>query len=120
METIGERLNYARKELGKTFDDIASLIDSTGNGIRIAIKRNNVKDIYLDILCEKLNISKDWLKYGTGEMLLPNNEKLVKEYLSSVEIGMVKENDYKDEIIILLKEKIENLKIEMELLKKNK
>ncbi len=73
MDTIGERLDYIRKEKGKSYQALADLVgDISGDAIRKAIKRNNIKDYYINVLSEKLGINKKWLKTGEGNIY--NNE----------------------------------------------
>ena len=61
MKNIASRLNHARKELGLTYSKMAESIDIGGDALRIAISRNNVKPIYINILSHKLGINKNWL-----------------------------------------------------------
>lgn len=85
METVGERLNYARKQLGLTYKEMSAIVDLKGDAIRIAITRNSVRDVYLNILCKELGINKNWLLNGVGDWIAPNSETRIRDYLKGVE-----------------------------------
>ncbi|AUC15452.1 hypothetical protein BTO06_09995 [Tenacibaculum sp. SZ-18] len=71
MNTVGERLEFLRKQKGKSYQALADLIGGiSGDAIRKAIQRNNVKDFYVNIISDKLRINKEWLISGQGEMNL--------------------------------------------------
>ncbi len=62
MGTIGERIDFLRKEAGLSFTDLAVIIEGiTGDGVRKAIDRNSVKPNYINILCDKLKWDKDFI-----------------------------------------------------------
>ena len=72
MKTIGERLEYVRREKGLSNQSMADLLESdiTGDAIRKGIRRDKVRTVYVRILSDKLGINRDWLETGEGEMVL--------------------------------------------------
>jgi len=84
METVGERLNYARKQLRLTYKEMSAIVDLKGDAIRLAITRNSVRDVYINILCKELGINKNWLLNGEGDWIAPNSETRIREYLKDV------------------------------------
>ena len=67
LDTIGKRLNFARKQLGKSFNDLAVLIGGTNaNAVGSAFRNNTVKTYFINIICEKLVINKEWVLTGKG------------------------------------------------------
>lgn len=70
-----------------------------------------VKPFYINAICNVFNVNKEWLEYGTGEMLKKNNEdnpaltQISKEYnLSSTQVKFMKaflnlSSEQKDTII---------------------
>lgn len=73
MNSLGERLNYARKKNGYTQ---GSLADSIGvsRGVIFNLEKNKTipQTIVLNAICSTLKINKDWLIDGTGEMKSEN------------------------------------------------
>ena len=69
MNTISQRLETARKHQGLTYKKLGDLVGITESGMRLSIKRNNVKEYYINIISDKTKINKDWLLTGKGEMI---------------------------------------------------
>lgn len=69
MKSLGERLNYARKRNGYTQDSLASTI-GVSRGVIFNLEKNKTipQTIVLNAICNTLNINKNWLINGTGEM----------------------------------------------------
>lgn len=69
MNTLGERLNYARKKNGYTQDSLADAI-GVSRGVIFNLEKNKTEPqiIVLNAICQILKINKDWLLNGTGEM----------------------------------------------------
>ena len=134
MSTIGERLEYARLQRGLTYNQLGDYVGVGGDAIRIAVKRDTVKAYYLNVFAEKLDINKEWLLNGEGDMLndTPNGLKSVLGYFdkqskagaSKSSNPINEEFSYKElaiareEIIALQKEEIARLKKKIEILKK--
>ena len=59
MKTIGERMDWARRQKGKSFNDLALLIGGTNaNALGTAFRRNTIKDQDLtngNITCHSFN-----------------------------------------------------------------
>jgi len=85
METIAERLQYARKQKGLSFKNLGEMVGVSGDAIRKAIDRNSIKAYHLNIISEKLGLSKEWLEHGTGDMhgRKPNDINSVIDYFKS-------------------------------------
>ena len=69
MDTLGERLNYARKRKGYTQDSLAEII-GVSRGVIYNLEKNKTEPqiIVINALCQTLKINKDWLLKGIGEM----------------------------------------------------
>ncbi|MCI8497676.1 MAG: helix-turn-helix transcriptional regulator [Clostridiales bacterium] len=69
MNTLGERLNYARKKNGYTQDSLAETI-GVSRGVIFNLEKNKTEPqvIVINAICQTLKINKDWLINGTGEM----------------------------------------------------
>lgn len=69
MNTLGERLNYARKRSGYTQDSLASAI-GVSRGVIFNLEKNKTEPqtIVINAICSTLKIKKDWLVNGEGEM----------------------------------------------------
>lgn len=93
METIGQRVEYVRKQKGLTYGQLADFVGITGDAIRIAVKRDKVKDFYVNVFSEQLQINRDWLITGEGDMISSSPIEItsVKNYLKQHEDGEAKE-----------------------------
>lgn len=69
MNTLGERLNYARKKSGFTQDSLAESI-GVSRGVIFNLEKNKTEPqaIVINAICQTLKINKDWLMNGNGEM----------------------------------------------------
>ena len=69
MNTLGERLNYARKQKGYTQDSLAQTI-GVSRGVIFNLEKNKTEPqaIVINAVCQILNINKEWLTDGTGDM----------------------------------------------------
>ncbi len=69
MENLGERLHFARKKKGYTQDSLAETI-GVSRGVIFNLEKNKTtpQTIVVNAICQTLNISKDWLLTGEGEM----------------------------------------------------
>ena len=93
MNNISERLEYIRRELGYNYKDFGTLVDITGDAIRVAINRNKVKPIYINVFCDKLNINKVWLETGVGDVYKnPTSLSLVENHLKNEAKSITYEN----------------------------
>lgn len=70
MKTFAERLTYARKMRGHTQESLANAIGvSRGVTNNLELGRtDNPQMIVVNAICNELNIRKEWLLHGTGEM----------------------------------------------------
>ncbi|WP_313581190.1 helix-turn-helix domain-containing protein [Lacrimispora sp.] len=69
MDTLGERLKHARKNKGFTQDSLAETI-GVSRGVIFNLEKNKTEPqtIVINAICQTLNINKDWLMNGSGEM----------------------------------------------------
>lgn len=69
MNTLGERLKFARKSKGITQDALAENI-GVSRGVIFNLEKNKTEAqaIVVNAICQTLNIHKEWLVDGTGEM----------------------------------------------------
>lgn len=69
MNTLGDRLNYARKKNGYTQDSLAEMI-GVSRGVIFNLEKNKTEPqtIVINAICQTLKINKDWLLNGTGQM----------------------------------------------------
>jgi len=69
MDTLGERLKHARKNKGFTQDSLAETI-GVSRGVIFNLEKNKTEPqtIVINAICQTLNINKDWLINGSGEM----------------------------------------------------
>jgi len=69
MDTLGGRLKHARKNKGFTQDSLAETI-GVSRGVIFNLEKNKTEPqtIVINAICQTLNINKDWLINGSGEM----------------------------------------------------
>lgn len=69
METLGERLNYARRNSGFTQNSLAESI-GVSRGVIFNLEKNKTvpQAIVLNAICQTLKVNSDWLLTGAGEM----------------------------------------------------
>lgn len=69
MNSLGERLRYARKQKGYTQDSLAETI-GVSRGVIFNLEKNKTEPqiIVINAICQTLKINKDWLINGIGEM----------------------------------------------------
>lgn len=69
MNTLGERLNFARKKNGYTQDSLAETI-GVSRGVIFNLEKNKTEPqtIVINAICQTLKINKEWLTNGIGEM----------------------------------------------------
>lgn len=98
---LGERLKVARKSKGLTQDGLAEKI-GTSRGVITNIEHNKTETpqpLIINALCKILEISKDWLLNGTGEM--NHSEKLKSSRILS-EIYSISKDLSEDEQLYIL------------------
>lgn len=69
MNTLGERLNHARKKNGFTQDSLAESI-GVSRGVIFNLEKNKSEpqSIVINAICHTLRINRDWLINGAGDM----------------------------------------------------
>ena len=90
-ETMKDRIKKIRRILGLTQQEFADRIGIKRNTIaNYETGRNDPVDSVVSLICREFGVSEEWLRYGTGEMFVPDSdselEALVKKYgLSSAD-----------------------------------
>lgn len=69
MNSLGARLNYIRKQRGYTQTSLATAI-GVSRGVIFNLEKNKTEPqmIVINAICHILNINKEWLLNGIGEM----------------------------------------------------
>ncbi|CDC28324.1 MAG: helix-turn-helix transcriptional regulator [Anaerotignum sp.] len=95
---MNKRLKKLRKELHMTQKDFGKKIGLTNAAISDIEKgKTGLTERNQNLICEKLNVNKEWLLYGNGEMFLPElpenelthilteiqfcNDKFIKDFI---------------------------------------
>ena len=101
MNTLGERLNYARKKRGYTQDSLAKMI-GVSRGVIFNLEKNktNPQEIVIKAICQTLSINKAWLTDGTGDM--EETEKQSQSVKILAELYEITKELSKDEQLYLL------------------
>jgi len=75
---IMERYAQVRKDKGLSFRKLADILGISYGVIQnIEHKRvEKVSNTYINLLCDKLNVNKEWLLYGEGEMYKNEQESI--------------------------------------------
>jgi transcriptional regulator with XRE-family HTH domain len=69
MNTLGERLKYARKKRGYTQESLSEVIEiSRGVIFNLEKDKTEPQGIVVNAICQTLKINKDWLLYDAGDM----------------------------------------------------
>ena len=69
MDTLGERLYYARRKNGYTQNSLAESI-GVSRGVIFNLEKNKTapQAIVLNAICRVLKVNKDWLVRGKGQI----------------------------------------------------
>ena len=117
METIGERIKNARKNLGYTQESLANMLYFSDKTISSWEKNRTKPDIAsLCLLSEKLNTSIDYLLYGNKKVI--NQELEIKIKVNYIEL--LKIYKYMSIIFKIIKNKRSNFKLPQYLIIINK
>lgn len=114
MDTIGKRLEYVKKQKGFTFSQLGEIVGITGESIRIAINRDNIKEYYLNLFSEKLEIDREWLLTGAGDW---QGKKRTEENFVNDCLGYNLLEGNQENLIRTMRELIKILEQENEVLK---
>lgn len=84
--SIAHRVRHIRKALNLTQEEFASQLGTKRESITaIEIGRVSPRGIFITAVCYKFNIREEWLRHGTGEMMLPpTHEKELAKFLGSL------------------------------------
>lgn len=101
MNTLGERLNYARKKSGYTQDSLAKTI-GVSRGVIFNLEKNKTEPqaIVIHAICQTLKINEDWLATGIGKM--ENNGEVSQSAKILAELYEVAKDLSEDEQLYLL------------------
>lgn len=85
MEDVNERVQQVRNALGMSRREFGDALGVSGDVInnieRNRLKQPGQKEPIFKLMCEKFNISYEWLMTGAGEMFtrLPRDEEIAAE-----------------------------------------
>lgn len=101
MNTLGNRLHYARKKNGYTQNSLAETI-GVSRGVIFNLEKNKTEPqtIVINAICQTLKINKDWLIDGVGEM--ENNEQASESAKILAELYAIAKELSEDEQLYLL------------------
>lgn len=69
--TQGERVREIRKALGLTLDKFGDKIGLKKSGLSLIENgRNDLTEVNMKSICREFNVSKSWLRDGSGEMFV--------------------------------------------------
>lgn len=100
IKELRESLNLSQEDFGKSIGLSKSGVSNIENGNR------NVRDSYIELICAKYNISKDWLLYGNDlakdVFELENFLNFLKSngYVCDVYVSNILESSIKDGNIV--------------------
>lgn len=101
MDTLGKRLNYARRQKGYTQDSLAEAIGvSRGVIFNLEKGKSTPQTIVINAICQTLSINKCWLMNGTGDM--ENKEDFIQSTRILAELYDVTKELSEDEQLFLL------------------
>lgn len=101
MDTLGKRLNYARRKKGYTQDSLAEAIGvSRGVIFNLEKDKSTPQTIVINAICKALNINKCWLMSGAGDM--ENKEDFIQSTRILAELYDVVKELSEDEQLFLL------------------
>ncbi|QWT88158.1 helix-turn-helix transcriptional regulator [Chryseobacterium sp. PCH239] len=102
MSDINFRIKILRDHFAKgNNSDFASMIDSNEANIRNYIKETEPRANILVNICEKLEVSAEWLLLGKGDMLISKNSIENEE---SIEFGLKSNFELSPEILKFLED----------------
>ena len=87
MKDMVDRVIKIREESGDSQEKFASRLGLSRNFInQFENRKKNISDRTISDICKEFNISEEWLRYGTGEMKRPVENKL-SSYISEIVTG---------------------------------
>lgn len=101
MDSLGARLTYIRKKKGYTQTSLATAI-GVSRGVIFNLEKNKTdpQTIVINAICSLLNINREWLVNGVGDMdydnELPEHNEILNELLE------VAKDLSEDELLYLL------------------
>lgn len=73
LNTLGDRLKYALDDRGILQKFFADKIHVSENYVSLIVRGKNYPgEKTIDAICEELQLNKEWLVNGTGDMYLPS------------------------------------------------
>lgn len=104
-ENIKERIKEIRKYYQLNQDDFGKKLGITRSVVvNIELGRAPIKNLLIDHVCDIYSINKEWLLYGTGEMLKSTEQHLLND--------LVKEFDLDEDELSIIKSYINLPKIQ--------
>ncbi|GHU59445.1 hypothetical protein AGMMS49975_26990 [Clostridia bacterium] len=87
MENISDRVFYVRKEIAKcNQSEFGKLLGGWTNKAISSIENDNNTPTqpFVNAICSKFNINKEWLLDGVGDMLIPDIEDLDRKRFNAI------------------------------------
>ena len=86
--TINERIKEVRKALKMSQTALADVLMMTQSGVSaIEVGRRNLTDRNISLLCQKLNVSEEWLLTGEGEMFAHGECDFINGLVDKYDLG---------------------------------
>ena len=83
--TVNDRINTLMKTEHLKNQDVASELGVTEATIRNFRTTSNVKDVYLEALCNRYHYRLEWLKHGMGDMKKPAADSIIYETIPEID-----------------------------------
>lgn len=90
MQTINDRIGILLEELNMTKTAFAESLKVSQQYVSKLIKMGNPSDLLINDICEKYNVSEDWIRNGTGDMFV---EKTRSEVIAEFAGKLMKDEE---------------------------
>ncbi len=77
---MNERLKQLRNDLGMSQNEFSERILVGSSTLAMwELGSRKIKDIHISKICTEFNVNENWLRYGIGEMFVPNANDAIDE-----------------------------------------
>lgn len=90
MQTINDRIGILLNELNMTKTAFGESLKVSQQYVSKLIKTGNPSDLLINDICEKYNVSEEWLRYGIGDMFI---EKTRSEVIAEFAGKLMKDEE---------------------------
>ena len=100
---MNDRIKKLRKELDLTQREFGERIGIKGNTIaQYELGRNEPIDAVISLICREFGVNENWLRDGTGEMLVHiSRDEQIATFIGSIQMDE-KNNSFKKKLISVL------------------